>query len=64
MEFIGTWWKCPNDALFVKKLGSEFWKCIIVMFQLRHDFYPFSLPMALSMCYLSFFRTFLFFKGS
>ena len=38
MEFIETWWKCPNDALFVKKLRSEFWKCIIVMFQLGHDF--------------------------
>ena len=22
----------------LKKLGSEFWKCIIVMFQLGHDF--------------------------
>ena len=38
MEFIETWWKCPNEALFVKKLSLEFWKCIIVMFQLGHDF--------------------------
>ena len=38
MEFTETWWKCPNDALFVKKLSLEFWKCIIVMFQLAHDF--------------------------
>ena len=38
MELIETWWKWPNDALFVKKLGSEFFQCIIVMFQLSHDF--------------------------
>ena len=38
MEFIETLWKWPNDALFVKKLGSEFFQCIIVMFQLAHDF--------------------------
>ena len=24
MEFIETWWKWRNDALFVKKLSSEF----------------------------------------
>ena len=40
MEFIETWWKWANDALFVKKLSSEFFKCIIVMFQLAHDFPP------------------------
>ena len=38
MEFIETLWKWPNDVLFVKKLCSEFWECIIVMFQLAHDF--------------------------
>ena len=38
MEFIETWWKSLNDALFVKKLSSEFWECIIVMFQLGDDF--------------------------
>ena len=38
MEFIETWWKWPNDALLLKKLSLEFWKCIIVMFQLAHDF--------------------------
>ena len=38
MKFIETWWKLPNDALFVKKLSSELWKCIIVVFQLAHDF--------------------------
>ena len=38
MEFIETWWISPNDALFVKKLSSEFCECIIVMFQLGDDF--------------------------
>ena len=38
LEIIETWWKWPNDALFVKKPSLEFWKCIIVMFQLGHDF--------------------------
>ena len=38
MEFIETWWKCPDDAMFVKELSSEFYKCIIVMFQLGRDF--------------------------
>ena len=38
MKFIETWWKCPYDAYFVKELSSEFYKCIIVMFQLGHDF--------------------------
>ena len=38
MEFIETWWKCANDALFVNNLSLELWKCIIVMFQLAHDF--------------------------
>ena len=42
MEFIETWWKSPNDALFVKKLSSEFWECIIVMFQLGYDFTQFA----------------------
>ena len=42
MEFIETWWKWQNDALFVKKLGSEFFQCIIVMFQLAHDFTHFA----------------------
>ena len=37
-EFIETWWKCPNEALFVKKLSLEFSKCIIVMLQLGHHF--------------------------
>ena len=40
VEFIETWLKWANDALFVKKLSSEFFKCIIVMFQLAHDFTP------------------------
>ena len=34
MEFIKTWWKRPNDTLFLKKLSLEFFQCIIVMFQL------------------------------
>ena len=38
MKFIETWWKCPYDAYFVKELSSEFYKCIIVMFQLGRDF--------------------------
>ena len=38
MEFIETLWKWPNDAWFVKKLSSEFFKCIIVVCQLAHDF--------------------------
>ena len=38
MVFIETWWKWPNDALLLKKPSLEFWKCIIVMFQLAHDF--------------------------
>ena len=42
MEFIETWWKSPNDALFVKKPSSEFWECIIVMFQLGYDFTQFA----------------------
>ena len=42
MKLIETWWKSLNDALFVKKLYLEFWKCIIVMFQLAHDFTHFS----------------------
>ena len=42
MEFIETWWKSRNDALFVKKLSLEFWKCILVMFKLAHDFTHFA----------------------
>ena len=38
MEFIETWWKCHDDALFVKKLRLEFEKSTIVMFQLCHGF--------------------------
>ena len=38
MEFIETWLKSPDDALFVKKRSLEFWKCIVVMFQIAHDF--------------------------
>ena len=41
MEFIETWEKWPNHAMFVKKLCLEFWKWIIVMFQLGHDFTQF-----------------------
>ena len=38
MKFIETWWKWQSAALFLKKLGSEFWKCIILIFRLAHDF--------------------------
>ena len=42
MKFIETWWKCANDALFGEKLSSEFFKCIIVIFQLADDFTHFA----------------------
>ena len=38
IKFIETWRKSPNDALFVKKLSLQFWKCIIGMFHHAYDF--------------------------